>query len=313
MAEFKKYLERAGGFSLIKLYLRTGVLPLSIIQLILLGRTKKALELLRLIVSLKIQKRLIKKYNKELQSFKYDNTLSCTLSNKLWIFWWQGIDSAPDLVKVCYKSVIDNLKDWDIILITENNYKDYVSFPDFILEKLNNGQITLTHFSDLLRLELLIKYGGLWLDATVLCTSSNIPKSILESDLFVYQAQKPGADGRAVVMSSWCMYAKTNNKILMATRNLLYKYWEKNTKMDDYFLLHQFFSIVCNYYPDEAMKIPPFCNSTPHILLLHLFDEYDKNYWSDLKNMTCFHKLSYKLDLNNKKSNSTYYDEILKI
>lgn len=313
MAEFKKYLERAGGFSLIKLYLRTGVLPLSIIQLILLGRTKKALELLRLIVSLKIQKRLIKKYNKELQSFKYDNTLSCTLSNKLWIFWWQGIDSAPDLVKVCYKSVIDNLKDWDIILITENNYKDYVSFPDFILEKLNNGQITLTHFSDLLRLELLIKYGGLWLDATVLCTSSNIPKSILESDLFVYQAQKPGADGRAVVMSSWCMYAKTNNKILMATRNLLYNYWEKNTKMDDYFLLHQFFSIVCNYYPDEARKIPPFCNSTPHVLLLHLFDEYDKNYWSDLKNMTCFHKLSYKLDLNNKKSDSTYYDEILKI
>lgn len=313
MAEFKKYLERAGGFSLIKLYLRTGVLPLSIIQLILLGRTKKALELLRLIVSLKIQKRLINKYNKELQSFKYDNTLSCTLSNKLWIFWWQGIDSAPDLVKVCYKSVIDNLKDWDIILITENNYKDYVSFPDFILEKLNNGQITLTHFSDLLRLELLIKYGGLWLDATVLCTSSNIPKSILESDLFVYQAQKPGADGRAVVMSSWCMYAKTNNKILMATRNLLYKYWEKNTKMDDYFLLHQFFSIVCNYYPDEARKIPPFCNSTPHMLLLHLFDEYDKNYWSDLKNMTCFHKLSYKLDLNNKKSDSTYYDEILKI
>lgn len=313
MAEFKKYLERAGGFSLIKLYLRTGVLPLSIIQLILLGRTKKALELLRLIVSLKIQKRLIKKYNKELQSFKYDNTLSCTLSNKLWIFWWQGIDNAPDLVKVCYKSVIDNLKDWDIILITENNYKDYVSFPDFILEKLSNGQITLTHFSDLLRLELLIKYGGLWLDATVLCTGSNIPKSILESDLFVYQAQKPGADGRAVVMSSWCMYAKTNNKILMATRNLLYKYWEKNTKMDDYFLLHQFFSIVCNYYPDEARKIPPFCNSTPHILLLHLFDEYDKNYWSDLKNMTCFHKLSYKLDLNNKKSNSTYYDEILKI
>lgn len=313
MSEAKKYFKQKGGIELLKQYWRAGVLMTSIGQFCLLGKSKKALEILRLTVSLKTQRHLDKKYANNLKVFQCDDSLIRVASNKLWIFWWQGIDSAPDLVKVCYKSIIENLKDWDIILITENNYKDYVSFPDFILEKLSNGQITLTHFSDLLRLELLIKYGGLWLDATVLCTSSNIPKSILESDLFVYQAQKPGADGRAVVMSSWCMYAKTNNKILMATRNLLYKYWEKNTKMDDYFLLHQFFSIVCNYYPDEARKIPPFCNSTPHILLLHLFDEYDKNYWSDLKNMTCFHKLSYKLDLNNKKSNSTYYDEILKI
>ena len=35
---------------------------------------------------------------------------------------------------------------------------------------IDSGQITKTHLSDLLRLELLIRYGGTWIDATVFCT-----------------------------------------------------------------------------------------------------------------------------------------------
>lgn len=311
MSEIKKYLEKAGGKELLKQYLRTGVLLPAMVQFCILGRSKKALELLRMTVSLKIQQRLKRKYHRELTDFRYDDTLKHESSCRLWIFWWQGMENAPAIVRKCYQSVVDNLSGWEITIITEQNYKDYVSFPNHILERFKKGHITLTHFSDLLRLELLIEHGGLWLDATVLCTSGDIPKSILNSDLFVYQALKPGADGRAIVMSSWCMYAKTNNKILMATRMLLYKYWEKNVKMDDYFLLHQFFTIVCNKYSEEAKQIPPFCNSTPHILLLHLFDEFDEQFWEELKRMTCFHKLSYKLDNEKLKIKGTFYDQIV--
>ena len=300
-----------GGLNLIKQYWRAGVLWAAIAQFFLLGRSMKALELLRLTASLKTQQRLTRKYSRILKKYHINESLEHISSKKIWIFWWQGMDNAPALVKKCYQSVKENLQDWEIILITEQNYFKYTTFPEHIIEKQKNGNITLTHFSDLLRLELLIKYGGLWLDATVLCTSSDISKSILESDLFVYQMQKPGADGHATIMSSWCMYARTNNKILMATRELLYGYWKKNTKMDDYFLLHQFFTIACEYYSEEAKKIPPFCNSIPHILLLHLFDPYDEQYWNDLKHMTCFHKLSYKLDKERFKFKGTYYDKII--
>ena len=309
--ELNYYFDKAGGFSLLKQYWRAGALWTAIAQFCILGRSKKALELLRMAVSLKTHENLQKKYGKLLINFKIDNTLPHLASRKVWIFWWQGMENAPHLVKRCYQSVRENLGDWDIVLITEKNYKEYVSFPESIIEKLGKGQITLTHFSDLLRLELLIQHGGLWLDATVLCTSGDIPKSILNSDLFVHQAQKPGANGRATLLSSWCMYATTNNKILLATRELLYAYWKKNTKMDDYFLLHQFFTIACNYYPEEARKIPPFSNSVPHILLLHIFESYDNDYWSDLKRMTCFHKLSYKIDQEKMELKGTYYDMII--
>lgn len=311
MSITKEYFKRGGGVAVLKQYWRAGVLLPTLAQFCLLGKSRTALELLRMTASLKTQQRLARKYSKILSNFTYDETLEHTATKKVWIFWWQGMENAPDLVKCCYKSVKEHLSDWDIILITQDNYKQYVDFPEHILQKLENGQITLTHFSDLLRLELLIHHGGLWLDATVLCTGSDIPQTILDSDLFVFQAQKPGSNGMATIMSSWCMYAKTNNKILLATKQLLYEYWKKNTKMDDYYLLHQFFSIVCNKYPEDSSKIPPFCNSVPHILLLHLFDKYDEQLWNDLLRMTCFHKLSYKLDPVKTELQDTYYQFII--
>lgn len=314
MASALTFFHKAGGKNLIKQYFRAGVLWTAIIQFLTLGRNKTALELLRLAVSLKINRKLEKTYQYVLDTFesRRNDSLPHNANRVIWIFWWQGLENAPNLVKVCYNQVNNHLgNNWKINLITEENYTDYVIFPKHIMDKFKSGIITITHLSDLLRLELLIKYGGLWLDATVLCTGNEIPKSILESDLFVFQAQKPGADGRASLMSSWLMYATTNNKILMATRDLLYEYWLKKEYMVDYFLLHHFFSIVCKRYSDDSKKIPPFCNSVPHILQLHLFDQYDDVFWKDLTKMTCFHKLTYKLDAEKCKERGTYYDKLI--
>lgn len=309
----KKYFQKAGGVNLLKKYWRAGVLHTAIVQFLLLGRSETALRLLRRIVSMKIQEKLKKKYKKVLEEFdKQYVEKEHVVSRKVWMFWWQGMDYAPALVQRCYDSVKEHLSDWEIILITKDNYKEYASFPNYILQKLENGQITLTHFSDLLRLELLINHGGLWLDATVLCTSGDIPKSILNSDLFFYSPQKPGADGCAIKMSSWAIYAKTNNRILMGTQYLLYHYWQKHNRLIVYFLLHHFFSYVIEYYYKDYKKVPPFCNSTPHILLLHLFDEYDELYWNDLQKMTCFHKLTYKFEKTDSEKKGTYYDVLMR-
>jgi len=311
MLNTKKYFEQKGGMKLLKQYWRAGVLFHAVAQFLLLGGSKTALELLRLIITMKTQDRLKHKYGSVLKKFCYDETLECVRVKKVWIFWWQGMENAPTLVQRCYQSVIDNLSDWEVLLITKDNYLQYVDLPEYIISKLEKGQITITHFSDILRLELLIHYGGLWLDATVLCTSGSIPQSILNANLFVYQPQKPESNGRAISMSSWCIYARSNNKILMATREMLYEYWKNNTQMVDYFLLHHFFSIVCRFFPEDAKKIPPYCNSVPHILLLHIFEPYDECYWNDLKQMTCFHKLSYKFDKREKDLTDTYFKRLI--
>ena len=66
--------------------------------------------------------------------------------------------------------------------------------------------------TDLLMLELLIKYGGTWIDSTVLCTSSieNIPEYYFDSDLFFYQTLMLLKYGYTFVLFSWYLSAATN-------------------------------------------------------------------------------------------------------
>lgn len=92
---------------------------------------------------------------------------NCDMAEKqVWICWLQGMENAPQIVQDCYASVCYWMKDWKITVITAENMNEYVQFPDYIVRKWKEGMISNTHLSDLLRLELLIRYGGLWIDST---------------------------------------------------------------------------------------------------------------------------------------------------
>ena len=73
------------------------------------------------------------------------------------------------------------MRDREIVLITQDNLFNYVQFPDYILKKWEAGVITNTHFSDLLRLELLIKYGGTWSDET----KNNLLENHVHANMYI--------------------------------------------------------------------------------------------------------------------------------
>lgn len=75
----------------------------------------------------------------------------------IWCCWWQGVESMPEIVKMCHtrlKQVIPKDKT-ELHIITFDNYKDYVDIPEHILEKFNKGIVTMTTMSDVLRFCLL--------------------------------------------------------------------------------------------------------------------------------------------------------------
>ena len=261
MKKFINLFKQNNGFDILKQYAKNHVLFLSFAQTLLNGADKKSLEIVRLSVNNKILKRLRKKYKVFINEFKKKQS-HCQYehkhSNKVWICWLQGMDNAPDIVKKCYESIKKNLIDKEIILLTEENYRDFVQFPTYIQEKIDNGTITKTHFSDLLRIELLIQYGGTWIDATVYCSGKNYPEYLFNSELFVFQNLKPGLDGQATRISSWFMSSYTNHPILLLTRALLFDYWKNNSYMVDYFLLHDFFELSIEAYPELYNHIIPF-------------------------------------------------------
>ena len=305
--------QKQGGFGLVRSWLRNGVLPYAIGQVLLGGFSNKNLELLRCGIELKLYKKIRKKYLSVLSHFvapisnESENITSC---NKIWVCWMQGIENAPVLVQKCYHSLQENLHDREIVLITSENISEYTDFPPYIIEKYKKGIITHTHFSDLLRVELLCRYGGTWIDSTVFCSGDNIPSYMLDSDFFLFQNLKPGSDGSTINISSWFITAQANHKFMLAVRELLWAYWKKNDKLIDYFLLHHFIMMVAEYYSEDWEKIIPYSNSIPHILLLRLFEPYNKDVWDELKRICPFHKLAYKRSKEEFEKESTYYDVI---
>ena len=107
-------------------------------------------------------------------------------SDTIWMCWLQGMEKAPLLVQRCYESIQKNIPGKKIILLDESNIFEYISLPDDIVEKWKKGIIGAAHFTDLVRLQLLITHGGYWIDATVLCTDGKLFQCLDKEPLFMY-------------------------------------------------------------------------------------------------------------------------------
>lgn len=256
--------------------------------------------------------KLEKKYRYIIKNDMVDDLKEQKQSNKVWICWFQGYDQAPELVKCTISSVKNHMPDRDIIILTDKNIYQYAKFPKSIIAKRKAGKISSAHFSDLLRVELLCRYGGIWIDATVLCTSDNIPSYITETDLFVYKSLKLGGKNLApTICSSWLIAAKSNNPILLLTRKLLWKYWEDYNILCDYFLFHIFLAMSARKYADLWEKIPFFNNVSPHVLGSELSKTYNEERWKQICEMSVFHKLDHHMDYT--QGQGTFYQHIKEV
>jgi len=267
-----------------------------------------------LAVNNRIYKKIRKKYRNFIREYIQKNPAqTCRQKHNpvIWTIWLQGMDHAPKIVQQCYASMQQHITDRPIVVITEDNYRNYVTFPDYIMEKYEKGMISKVHFSDLLRVELLAQHGGTWLDGTVFCSDKPFQPYILDSELFMFQTLKPGLDGHCRRISSWLMTAHAGNPIILLTRALLHEYWRTHKYAVDYFILHNFIEMSIEAYPQVWEKVVPFSNSTPHILLLRLFEPFDAQIWEGVRAQTGFHKLSYKFSPEQAQRPQTYYTEVL--
>ena len=240
---------------------------------------------------------LKKHFESELNKIQKDTSWEqpCEKAKKrVWLCWFQGMENAPQIVQECYQSVCYWMKDWEITVITADNMNEYVKFPDFIIKKWKDGIISNTHLSDLLRVELLIRYGGLWLDSTTYLTGK-IPSYIINSDFFVYR--NGWMDMEMINMGSWLIYsAYTNNRLLCETKNLIYDYWKKYNYIKNYFLLHMFFRMVTDVNPMVWKKVPMINQIDAHLLMQELTKAYDATRCKQIMSLTSVHKLTYKIE-----------------
>ncbi len=243
-------------------------------------------------------------------------------SKKIWFCWLQGLENAPKVVKACYNSLARHLgvagqarnEGYEIIVIDGKNWREYVELPEYVVEKWQRGLIPAAHFSDLLRLELLIRYGGTWIDSTVLCTgepAGGLPlTAYLDADLFMFQYTRPGSSEWGGI-GNWFISACADNPVLTVLREMLLAYWRDYDCVLDYYIFHLFFSMLREVFPEE-IEAMPYAYAPRSLALVHHWGEpFDEAKWQRITERVCFHKLTYMKDKVPVKVEGTYYEYIL--
>lgn len=107
-----------------------------------------------------------------------------SIPKTIWIYWHEGEDHAPYLVRRCIQSWRDYNPDWDIKVLDEEILENY-----FITTK-QLSSLPTRFTSNLLRLKVLADHGGVWADATTLChrpLNEWLPMVAEQSGFFVFR------------------------------------------------------------------------------------------------------------------------------
>lgn len=232
----------------------------------------------------------------------------------IWTMWWQGLNNAPDIVKAC----INNLKKCNptrnIIVITKDNYQDYVHLNPEIINNLNNAKISVTHFSDIYRTNLLYIYGGIWIDSTVWNTKM-INNSVFEKDFFTIKTGKYTNDPSHGRWTTFCLEAKAGNNLINFVRLAFDTYCMKYGLFMDYILFDYFIAIAVDISKEnkQIINMVPVNNSKVFELEKYL-NQSEKVYENFVNSNTYLYKLTYKKRYNEKstKKRPTIYSKIIR-
>ncbi|MBQ3641758.1 hypothetical protein II906_07545 [bacterium] len=219
--------------------------------------------------------------------------------NYIWTMWLQ--EEIPDICKMC----INTIKKYypQTIVITEKNFSEYVDVPEYIMQKYKEGEIRPCHFSDYIRMNLLDKYGGTWIDATCYLTQP-IPNYILNSDFFILKNLQSQ-------ISNYFIHSVPNNYLTKCIKIFLEEYWKENNKAVNYFFFHHFMAHTLYKYDEKARNIiksvPIGLNQNTKLMAKVLFDDYNEDIYNWLCQTSYLHKLTYKkLEENDINPNSLY-------
>ena len=91
-------------------------------------------------------------------------TYTYNIPKKIWVYW-DNYDNLPNSIDNIIKYNKKTIKTWKIIYLSDENINEFIPQHEFP-KNINN--IIVQAKSDWVRLYLLNKYGGLWLDASII-------------------------------------------------------------------------------------------------------------------------------------------------
>ena len=230
-----------------------------------------------------------------------NDSMSETVPKKVWTLWWQGEEAAPDIVKVCIESQKKAFSavGAELVVLTSDNWRNYISLPEHIIKKVENGTITLTHFSDIIRAELLKTHGGIWIDATVYCTKP-VEESFFANLMFTVKCHE-SSDSLTLRRWTGFLFGDRKNSELFSFMNEAFNYyWADKNELVAYLLIDYVIAIAYDNLSGVKNDIDHIQVSNKKLwaLLRKMNREFDRDEWNSIISETTFLKLSYKDEFN---------------
>lgn len=283
----------------------------------------KAVELKYRYVNL-VLKEVVERYKGQsdlLAPLEYASPLHMNLQGKVpvWACWWQDLDNAPDLVKMCIHSIVRNLpENAQLHVITFENLGQYVTFPDWIVDKFNAGKISMAHLSDILRAGLLYRYGGLWIDATYYM-SEPLSGEWFDERGFCTQRMACPMWKADITQGRWAgnlMKGEAGHILFRFMLESFYEYWKKQDSLIDYYLIDYVIALAYDHLDEVKSMInncAP-CQRNVFSLSMCLHKKYNQAYYELITKDTQVFKLSYKNvpATQNVVGEDTFYGHLLK-
>ena len=157
-----------------------------------------------------------------------------------WLLWLQGWHSCPKLVKDVRTSWYfhNSANAWNILELDSSSVGEYVELSD------RETRLHPAAQSDLIRLRLLSRYGGVWADATMLC--------MRPLDDWIEDALPPTSCGfwmyhgrdKARGPASWFMVSKKGSYLVDTWCNAATNYWRLSRDDNEYFWMDRLFAQI---------------------------------------------------------------------
>jgi hypothetical protein len=206
---------------------------------------------------------------------KYENfvteNLDYILPKEIYCYW-DNIENN-DLVKSHINTWRRNIsKDWKINIISKDNINEYVD-DDFIQKY---GDLSPVRFSDFLRVYLLNKKGGVWIDATTIVVNGeflNVYHNEMiknKYDVTLYEF-KPHSLQNQPYLENWFFMAPKNSKFI----GDLYNEFDKAFEMD--FLKYKNNILKNEINLDNTLRNGDKIYHMQHAIIHYLLKKYNYN------------------------------------
>lgn len=137
------------------------------------------------------------------------------------MYWMQGEAQAPLLVRKCIASWQRHNPDWEITVLDQQSANNLVDLSEFA----NRDDMGVQMTSDILRMQLLKTYGGVWVDASLYCIKPLdewLPE-YLHDNFFAFSSKRNDR-----LMTNWFLAGTGDSQTLNVWLDHTLSYWRDN-------------------------------------------------------------------------------------